>query len=142
MRHLEIIDYFNSMQPYTIGFDKMVERLNQINNTDMSSTYPPYNIIKESSESFKIEMALAGFSKSDIEISLADGVLSIKSVKDNKTSNDDLYRGISYRKFKKQFTLAEDVVVKSASLKDGLLIVKLEKILPEEKKPRVIKIED
>ena len=85
-------------------------------------------------------MAVAGFDKSEIEVTVADGMLSIKSVKENKDDNDKIYRGISYRKFHKKFTLAEDVVVKDASLLCGLLTIKLEKILPEEKKPRTIKI--
>ena len=137
MRHLEIIDWFNNYTPYTIGFDRLVERLAQTTNTD---TYPPFNIVKEDEEKFKIEMAVAGFDKSEIEVTVADGMLSIKSVKENKDDNDKIYRGISYRKFHKKFTLAEDVVVKDASLLCGLLTIKLEKILPEEKKPRTIEI--
>ena len=137
MRHLDIIDWFNNYTPYTIGFDRLVERLAENTNTD---TYPPFNIVKEDAEKFKIEMAVAGFDKSEIEDTVADGMLSIKSVKENKDDNDKLYRGISYRKFHKKFTLAEDVVVKDASLLCGLLTIKLEKILPEEKKPRTIKI--
>ena len=137
MRHSDIIDFFNLHTPYAIGFDRLVERLNQTTSTD---TYPPYNIIKENAESFKIEMALAGFDKTEIEISVADGVLSVKSAKENKQNDDNIYRGISYRKFNKKFTLAEDVVVKDAELINGLLSIKLEKILPEEKKPRKITI--
>ena len=136
-RHLEIIDWFNNYTPYTIGFDRLVERLAEATNTD---TYPPFNIIKEDAEKFKIEMAVAGFDRSEIEVTVADGILSIKSVKENKNDDDKIYRGISYRKFHKKFTLAEDVVVKDASLICGLLTIKLEKILPEEKKPRTIKI--
>ena len=137
MRHLDIIDWFNNYTPYTIGFDRLVERLAENTNTD---TYPPFNIVKEDAEKFKIEMAVAGFDKSEIEVTVADGMLSIKSVKENKDDNDKIYRDISYRKFHKKFTLAEDVVVKDASLLCGLLTIKLEKILPEEKKPRTIEI--
>ena len=96
MRHLEIIDWFNNYTPYTIGFDRLVERLAENTNTD---TYPPFNIVKEDAEKFKIEMAVAGFDKSEIEVTVADGMLSIKSVKENKDDNDKIYRGISYRKF-------------------------------------------
>ena len=85
-------------------------------------------------------MAVAGFEKSEIDITVADGMLSIKSAKETKNDDDKLYRGFSYRKFNKKFTLAEDVIVKDASLICGLLTIKLEKILPEEKKPRTIKI--
>tara|TARA_R100000742_G_C4258340_1_gene76213 strand:+ start:396 stop:821 length:426 start_codon:yes stop_codon:yes gene_type:complete len=140
MRHSDIIDFFNFHTPYAIGFDTLVERLNQTCKYTNTDTYPPYNIVKESAENFKIEMALAGFDKTEIEISVADGVLTVKSIKENKQSDDNLYRGISYRKFDKKFTLAEDVVVKDAELINGLLSIKLEKILPEEKKPRKITI--
>jgi molecular chaperone IbpA len=88
-------------------------------------------------------MALAGFSKDDLEIEKADGVLSIRSTKESSDKSDDeftLHRGISYRKFNRKFTLAEDVEVIGASLKDGLLTVTLEQIVPEEKKPKLITI--
>ena len=92
-----------------------------------------------------IEMALAGFNKKDIEVEYADNQLTIKSIfeKDETDEEDNtttVHRGISKRQFKKAFTLADEVVVNGAELKDGMLIVDLEKIVPEEKKPRTIKI--
>ena len=87
MRHLEIIDWFNNYTPYTIGFDRLVERLAQ---TTITDTYPPFNIIKEDEEKFKIEMAVAGFDKSEIEVTVADGILSIKSAKENKEDKDKI----------------------------------------------------
>ena len=85
-------------------------------------------------------MALAGFSKKDIEVEVADGVLTIRSVKENEDDDNNLYRGISYRKFNRKFTLADDIIVKDAKLQDGLLKISLEKIIPEEKKPRLITV--
>ena len=85
-------------------------------------------------------MALAGFGKKDIEVEVADGVLTIRSVKDNDDSDDVIHRGISYRKFIRKFTIADDIVVNSAKLDNGLLRVALERVVPEEKKPRLIDV--
>jgi molecular chaperone IbpA len=86
-------------------------------------------------------MALAGFSKKDIEVKYSDNQLTIKSVEnDDKDEKDVIHRGISKRKFSRSFTLADDVVVNGAELKDGMLIVELEKIVPDSKKPRTIDI--
>ena len=88
-------------------------------------------------------MALAGFNKKDIGVEYADNQLTIKSVFEKEDKEDDsttVHRGISKRQFRKSFTLADEVVVNGAELKDGMLIVDLEKIVPEEKQPRTIKI--
>jgi molecular chaperone IbpA len=86
-------------------------------------------------------MALAGFSKNDIEIKYADNQLTIKSIEsEDKDDKETLHRGISKRKFSRTFTLAEDIKVNGAELKDGMLLIELEKIVPEEKKPRTIDI--
>ena len=88
-------------------------------------------------------MALAGFSKEDIEIEVAQGVLAIRSVKETDSETNDewtIHRGISYRKFNRKFTLADDIVVNDAKLENGLLTITLEQIVPEEKKPKLITI--
>jgi molecular chaperone IbpA len=87
-------------------------------------------------------MALAGFGKKDIEIEVKDGTLAVRSTKENETDTDDnqLYRGISYRKFDRKFTLSEDIVVQEASLENGMLTINLERIVPEEKKSRLIEV--
>ena len=87
-------------------------------------------------------MALAGFDKSDIEIEVAQGVLTVRSVKETSEETDEwtLHRGISYRKFNRKFTLADDVVVNGAKLENGLLTISLEQVIPEEKKPKLIEI--
>ena len=108
-----------------------------------NQTYPPYNINKLDDLNWEIEMALAGFSKDDIEISYADNQLTIKSDLDKDEKDDKsktVHRGISKRQFTRRFTLADEVVVNSAELKDGMLVIDLEKIVPEAKKPRTIKI--
>tara|TARA_X000001382_G_scaffold119257_1_gene99919 strand:+ start:2399 stop:2803 length:405 start_codon:yes stop_codon:yes gene_type:complete len=129
----------DQLMPYTIGFDRMFDMLNRDFNIPTGG-YPPYNIKKDGDYNFTIEIALAGFGKDDIEIKVADGELSIKSIKENKNEDDALYKGIAYRKFNRVFTLADDVEVKKASLNNGMLTINLEKIIPDEKKPRVIKI--
>ena len=102
--------------------------------------FPPYNIRKGGEYTFVIEMALAGFSKNDIEVEIAEGLLTIRSIKENDENDTDIYRGISYRKFNRKFTLADDIVVNDASLENGMLNITLERIVPEERKPKLIKV--
>ena len=141
---LQAFDY-NHMTPYAVGFDRQFDRLFDYVTHQAESTggYPPYNIQKTEDYKFEIEMALAGFSKKDIEVEVAEGVLTVKSVKDKDTGSTDeytLYKGISQRNFTRKFTLADDIVVKGAELKDGMLTISLERIVPEEKKPQLITI--
>lgn len=140
---LQAFDY-NHMTPYAVGFDRTFDRLfDYVTHQAESTGYPPYNIQKTEDYKFEIEMALAGFDKKDIEIEVAEGVLTVKSLKDKDTGATDdytLYKGISQRNFTRKFTLADDIVVKGAELKNGMLTIDLERIVPEEKKPQVIKI--
>ena len=139
--NLSLFDNFNQLTPYAVGFDRVFDQLqNYVENNSTSTGYPPYNIRKDGEYNYDIEMALAGFSKKDIEVEVADGVLTIRSVKENEEDENNLYRGISYRKFNRKFTLADDISVKDAKLQDGLLKISLEKIIPEEKKPRLITV--
>jgi|TARA_X000001036_G_C20542610_1_gene750958 molecular chaperone IbpA len=138
---LNLFDNFNQLTPYAVGFDRVFDQLNNYaSHNATSSGFPPYNIRKEGDYSFVIELALAGFSKKDIEVEVADGLLTIRSVKENDENDSNIYRGISYRKFNRKFTLADDIVVNDASLENGMLVISLERIIPEEKKPRKIEI--
>ena len=101
---------------------------------------PPYNIRKDGETNYVIEMALAGFGKKDIEVEVADGTLSIRSVKENVDDDSNLYRGIAYRNFERKFTIADDVMVNDAKLENGMLSIALERIVPDEKKPRLITV--
>ena len=136
-KSISLFAHINSLTPYSIGFDTVFDRLSQ--NIDNSS-YPPYNIRKVGEFDYTIELALAGFSKKDIEVKVVEGVITIKSIKENSEDDETLYRGISYRKFTKKFSLADDMEVKGAKLDNGLLSIDLERIVPEEKKPRTIDI--
>ena len=138
---LSLFDNFNQLTPYAVGFDRVFDQLqNYASHNATSSGFPPYNIRKEGEFSYVIDMALAGFSKDDIEVEVAEGLLTVRSVKENEENEESIYRGISYRKFNRKFTLADEIVVKDASLENGMLVISLERIVPEEKKPRKIKI--
>ena len=140
---LQAFDY-NHMTPYAVGFDRTFDRLfDYVTHQAESTGYPPYNIQKTEDFKFEIEMALAGFDKKDINIEVAEGVLTVKSIKDKDSSATDeytLYKGISQRNFTRKFTLADDIVVNDAKLENGMLTIYLERIVPEEKKPRLITI--
>ena len=136
---LQAFDY-NHLTPYAVGFDKQFDRLWDYATHQAESTgYPPYNIEKSDEYNYTIEMALAGFGKKDIEIEFAEGLLTIQSVKE-KEEKETLYKGISQRNFTRKFTLADDIVVKGAKLENGMLTIKLERIVPEEKKPQMITV--
>ena len=138
---LSLFDNFNQLTPYAVGYDRIFDHLNNYVSNNVTSTgFPPYNIRKEGDYNYVIEMALAGFSKKDIEIEVADGTLTIRSTKANEESEDTIHRGISYRKFNRKFTIADDIIVNDASLDNGMLQINLERIVPEEKKPRLIEV--
>ena len=138
---LSLFDNFNQLTPYAVGYDRIFDHLNNYVSNNVTSTgFPPYNISKGGDYNYVIEMALAGFSKKDIEIEVADGTLTIRSTKENEESEDTIHRGISYRKFNRKFTIADDIVVNSANLENGMLYIDLERVVPEEKKPRLIEV--
>jgi molecular chaperone IbpA len=142
---LSIFDNLNQLTPYAVGFDRVFDQLNTYARNNATSTgFPPYNIRKGGDYTYAIEMALAGFSKNDIEIEVAEGLLTVRSVKEDNETNEEydskIYRGISYRKFNRKFTLADDIVVNDASLENGMLEITLERIVPDAKKPRIIKV--
>ena len=127
-----------------LGFEPLFDRLQRLSESnERTSSYPPYNISKDGNL-FAIEIAVAGLSKEDIQIELANSVLSVSydGPKPDLINGEDkvVYQGIAQRAFKQQFTLSEDVVVQDAELINGLLTINLEKIIPDEKKPRMIKI--
>ena len=137
------LSIWNDLRPFSVGFDDLFDHFNNTleYSVKQQTSYPPYNINKVDELNYQIEMALAGFNKKDIEIKSADSQLTIKSVdNDDKDEKETLHRGISKRKFSRTFTLAEDIKVNGAELKDGMLLIELEKIVPEEKKPRTIDI--
>ena len=140
-RALSLWDNFNQLTPYAVGFDRIFDNLSRYTADNVQSTgFPPYNIRKEGDYNYVIELALAGFGKKDIEVEVADGTLSVRSVKENSEDDSTVYRGISYRRFERKFTMADDIVVNGAKLENGMLTVDLERVVPEEKKPRIITV--
>ena len=137
------LSIWNDLRPFSVGFDELFDHFNNHleYTVKQNTSYPPYNITKIDDLHFQIEMALAGFNKKDVEVKYADNQLTIKSVESKgKSEKETLHRGISKRHFTRTFTIADDVKVNGAELKDGMLYVDLEKIVPEEKQPRTITI--
>ena len=137
------LSIFNQLRPFSVGFDDMFDHFDSM--VSMApSNYPPYNIVKTDNNNYNVEIALAGFSKKDITVEVENGILTIESVKDKSDKDEDtlgvLHKGISKRYFKKQFTIAKDVKVNGAELKDGLLKVSMEKIIPEAMKLKQITV--
>jgi molecular chaperone IbpA len=133
------IDLLSRFGTFSVGFDQLfldLERTKTITN----SNYPPYNIIKVDEENYIIELAIAGFKKDEIEIILQENKLTISANIKDKTTSDYLHKGLSSREFYKDFILNTDVIVKRADIEDGILSIKLEKFIPEEKKPQAIEI--
>ena len=132
---------------FTVGFDSIFDRLvgalDHTNpNPNNKQGYPPYNIRKDGETKYFIEMAVAGFSEEDLEVELKEGILSVQSKHDENQKDETTYvhRGIAKRTFERNFTLSDDVIVKGCGLINGLLTVELEKVIPEEKKSRLIPI--
>ena len=133
---------FNQLRPHTIGYDNIFDHFNDMfESSGLQTNYPPYDIIKHSDTKYDVQIALAGYCKEDIDIEVKENTLSIKSVKkDEGEKVEILYRGIAKRYFDRHFTIADDVKVNGAELKNGLLIISLERVIPEHKKSRIIKI--
>jgi molecular chaperone IbpA len=127
---------------FGIGFDSMIDELMRVNATQTNTNYPPYNIVKESEDRFAIEVAVAGFSEGEVSIEIENRVLTISGNKMHDLDNpkEYLHRGISNRNFVREFSLAEHVEVKSAINENGILSIGLERIIPEEYKPKKIAI--
>ena len=140
---------FKQLRPVSIGFDNLFDHFenffddDQSFHTSLTSTFPFYNIVKKGNNKFDIEVALAGYDKKDIEVEYEDNLLRIKSVKETKSDKEKdgvIHQGIAKRFFSKAFTVADDVEIEGAELKNGLLKVSLNKIVPEAKKPKKIAI--
>ena len=142
------ISIFNSLRPVSVGFDNVFDHFGSMFEDDMFDisvpNYPPYNIVKVKDNHYNIEVALAGYNKKDIDVSYENNMLTIKTAdkkeESDKKEGENIYKGIAQRMFKKSFTIADDCKVTGAELKDGLLKVSLEKIIPEHKKARTINI--
>ena len=140
------LSVWNSLRPFSVGFDSIFDEFDRVlESTERhNSNYPPYNIHKTNENEYKIEVALAGYSKDDIELELKDSTLTVRNKQKEKIVNENtngmIHKGISTRQFERAFTISEDIKVKNAELKNGLLNIDLERIIPDEKKARLISI--
>ena len=140
---------FKQLRPVSIGFDNIFDHFenffddDQSFHTSLTSTFPFYNIVKKGNNKFDIEVALAGYDKKDISVEYEDNLLHIKSVKESKSDKEKdgvIHQGIAKRYFSKAFTIADDVEIEGAELKNGLLKVSLKQIIPAGKKLKTITV--
>ncbi len=123
-----------------IGFDRIFDQLENIH-SHAKDTYPPHNVIRESEFQYIVELAVAGFTESDVSLEVKDHILTVTAKREQRRDqNKYLHKGISARKFNKSFRLSEYTEVRGATLKDGILAIGLEVVLPEEKRPQTITI--
>ena len=129
-----------SIHRFAVGFDRMFDELHRTAGSLNSTNYPPYNIIKKDETTYIIEVAVSGFEENELDVELKDGELIIKGDKSDADSSNYLHHGIAARNFLRTFALAENVEVKGASVKNGILSVTLEHVIPESMKPKKIAI--
>ena len=133
-----VFDPFKNM---TVGFDDIFDQLSSMSKyVNDIPNYPPYNIKKVGKDKYQLDMALAGFSKDDVKVEIKENILTVSANSSDKEDDSFVHKGIAKRAFKRQWTLAEHLEVQDAKLKDGVLTVDMKLNLPEEKKPRTIKI--
>lgn len=139
------VNPFDALRPFleswTVGFDRQFSFLEELRNSAKSVAYPPYNIREvEEGVEYEIEMAVAGFKRDDIEITLQEGSLKVEGGSENSRSENYVHKGIAARSFIQTFALAEYVEVKEARLEDGILTISLIRNVPKEKQPKTIEI--
>ena len=132
------IDSFGRFRPFAIGFDRFFEDIERI--SSINDNFPPYNVIKSSEDSYLIELAVAGFNKDELNIEYKDAILTVTGDNTTRQDLDFVHKGISERSFRRSWTLGDHVKVKSATVVNGLLVLSLEREIPESEKPQTIKI--
>ena len=142
------LSIFYSLRPFSIGFDDMFDQFENMlgnGNLTLQSNYPAYNIRKTGKDHYAIEVTLAGFNRNDVEVEFEDNLLTVRTKQVNKSEENNvngeiIHKGISQRHFARLFSIADDVKVNVAELKDGLLTISCERIIPEHKKKKLIEI--
>ena len=137
----DFVSAFPQVESRLIGFDRVFDAVTKLHTVEggQSNSFPPYNIKKLDAENYEIQIALAGFSKSELDISVEDGNLVV-SGQQEKSDDEFLHKGIAERNFTRTWALADDVKVTGSKLKDGVLTISLVHEIPEEKKPTSIEI--
>ena len=126
--------------PFFIGFNRELDRLNAVHNLATRQAYPPYDILKLDEDTYKLSLAVAGFSKDDINVSVDNGTLIVKGELAEVSDAEIVHKGIAGRKFTRTFALGEYMEVTGAEMKDGMLHIDIDRIIPEDKKPKEIAI--
>ena len=123
-----------------LGFDSLFDEMHRLNTAQKQPSYPPYNVVKKDDDHYLIEIAVAGFTKSDIDLTLDKGVLTIEGKKSEEDTKEYVHKGISARNFKRSFTLADTIEIVGADVIDGMLLIGLQNVIPEEEKPKTINL--
>ena len=126
--------------PFFIGFNREMERLSNVQLASRQTNYPPYDLLKLDEDTYLLSLAVAGFSKNDIDVSVDNETLIIKGEITEITDAEVVHKGIAARKFTRTFALGEYMEVTGAEIKDGMLHINIDRVIPEEKKPKLIKI--
>ncbi len=126
-----------------VGFDRLFDTFDSRFANQLNTNYPPYNVVKTDDDHYSVEVAVAGFKRDEITVEVDGDQLTIKgesSTSNESTARQYLHKGLSSRDFVRQFTLAEHMIVKGAEIQDGILSIVIERVIPEDKKPRLIDI--
>jgi len=133
----------DAAQRYSVGFDDLFYRLHSYGMGSVNESYPPYNIVEESNVKWRIEVALAGWAREEIEVSTESNVLLVRSIASKSKGEEEyMHRGISTRTFARGFNLSDDVEVGTVSFNNGLLVIELKRIIPDHQKLKVYDIQD
>ena len=127
--------FLNDVDKYSIGMDEWFHRMGALHQTE--TNYPPYNVIKESNTEFKLEIALAGFKKDQISVYTENNKLFVEGEREINNDKEYVHHGLANRAFSRAWTISDDVEVKEVNFEDGLLTIKLCKIVPEHQKKKV-----
>jgi len=126
--------------PFFIGFNRELERMANVHQAATRQSYPPYDVLKLDEDTYQVSIAVAGFTKEDIDLSVDNGTLIVKGEITEVTDGEYLHKGIAARKFTRTFALGEYMEVTAAKIEDGMLHITVDRIIPEEKKPKIIKV--
>ena len=137
----DVDSIFNAVNRYSVGYDDLFDRLHAYGTGTPQGQYPPYNIVKDSAEKWRLELALAGWSKDDIEVSTEQNVILIKSKdQEKKDPTEYVHQGVAQRSFARGFNLSDDVEIGEVTFVNGMLTIGLQKVIPEHQKRRVYDI--
>ncbi len=137
----DFVSAFPQVESRLIGFDRVFDAVTRLHHTEggQSNAFPPYNIKRIDDENYEIQIAIAGFKKSELDVTVEDGNLIVKGEQE-KSEDDFIHKGIAERNFTRTWSLADTVKVSGSEFKDGVLSISLVNEIPEEKKPQSIKI--